>query len=88
LPCDLLHPRAIFAERTGLSQPASNHVDAELRHRDGGNGTAEVSVRVEGDAGRFYALAAPLLGLAVRRSITRDLRNLKQILESRPRPRR
>jgi uncharacterized membrane protein len=57
-------------------------------HRDGGNGTAEVSVRVEGDAGRFYALAAPLLGLAVRRSITRDLRNLKQILESRPRPRR
>jgi uncharacterized membrane protein len=57
-------------------------------HRDAGNGTTEVSVRVEGDAGRFYALAAPLLGLAVRRSITRDLCNLKQILESRPPPRR
>jgi len=27
----------------------------------------------------------PELGLAVRRSITRDLRNLKQVLETRPR---
>ena len=52
-------------------------------HRDAGDGTTEVSVRVEGDAGRFYALAAPLLGLAVRRSITRDLRNLKRVLEVR-----
>ena len=57
-------------------------------HRDAGNGTTEVSVRVEGDAGRFYALAAPLLGRAVRRSISRDLRNLKRILEGRPPPRR
>jgi hypothetical protein len=29
---------------------------------------------------------APLLGLAVRRSITRDLRNLKRVLEQRPAP--
>jgi hypothetical protein len=56
------------------------------RHRDAGDGTTEVSVRVEGDAGRFYALVGPLLGVAVRRSITRDLRNLKQVLETRPRP--
>jgi uncharacterized membrane protein len=55
-------------------------------HRDTGAGGTEVSVRVEGDAGRFYALAAPLLGLAVRRSITRDLRNLKQALEGSGRP--
>ena len=54
-------------------------------HRDAGNGTTEVSVRVEGDAGRFYALVGPLLGLAVRRSITRDLRNLKQVLDARAR---
>jgi uncharacterized membrane protein len=52
-------------------------------HRQAGDGVTEVSVRVEGDAGRFYALAAPLLGLAVRRSIARDLRNLKQVLEGR-----
>jgi hypothetical protein len=55
-------------------------------HRDTSAGSTEVSVRVEGDAGRFYALAAPLLGLAVRRSITRDLRNLKQALEGSGRP--
>jgi uncharacterized membrane protein len=55
-------------------------------HRQAGDGATEVSVRVEGDAGRHYALLAPLLGVAVRRSITRDLRNLKQALEGRPRP--
>jgi Polyketide cyclase / dehydrase and lipid transport len=51
-------------------------------HRDAGNGTTEVSVRVEGDARRFYALAAPLLAPAVRRSISRDLRTLKRVLEA------
>ena len=54
------------------------------RHRDAGGTATQVSLRVEGDAGRFYALAGPLLGLAVRRSIARDLRNLQQVLEARP----
>ena len=54
-------------------------------HRTTGDNATEVSVRVEGDAGRFYALLAPL-GVAVRRSITRDLRNLKQVLEGQPQP--
>jgi uncharacterized membrane protein len=53
-------------------------------HRDDGANATRVSVRVQGDASRFYALVTPLLGLAVRRSITRDLRNLKQLLEARP----
>ena len=55
-------------------------------HRQATDDATEVSVRVEGNAGRFYALVAPLLGLAVRRSITRDLRNLKRVLEGRPQP--
>lgn len=55
-------------------------------HRQASDGTTEVSVRVEGNAGRFHALAAPLPGLAVHRSITRDLRSLKQVLEGRLRP--
>jgi hypothetical protein len=59
---------------------------ATTGHRDAGDRTTDVSVRVQGDAGRFYALVAPLLGLAVRRSITRDLRNLKRVLEQRPAP--
>jgi uncharacterized membrane protein len=54
------------------------------RHRGAGNGTTEVSVRVQGDAGRFYGLLGPLLGPAVRRSISRDLRTLKQVLETGP----
>jgi hypothetical protein len=54
-------------------------------HRDASDGATEVWVWVEGDAGRFYGLAAPLLGVAVRRSMTRGLRNLKQVLEARPR---
>jgi hypothetical protein len=37
-------------------------------------------------AGLWAALLAPLLGLAVRRSIARDLRNLKRVLEGRPLP--
>lgn len=53
-------------------------------HRDAGDSTTEVSVRVQGDAARFYALVAPLLGPAVHRSITRDLRNLKRVLEHQP----
>jgi hypothetical protein len=57
-------------------------------HRAASGGPTEVSVRVEGDAGRFYALAAPLLGPAVRRSVTRDLRNLKRVLEARSTRRR
>ena len=55
-------------------------------YRQAGDGATEVSVRVEDDAGRFHALAAPLLGLAVRRSIARDLRSLKQVLEKRSQP--
>ena len=55
-------------------------------HRDRGNGSTEVSVRVEGEAGRFYALVGPLVGVAVRRSVARDLGNLKHVLEGRPRP--
>jgi uncharacterized membrane protein len=55
-------------------------------HRDAGDSLTEVSVRVQGDAARFYALVGPVLGPAVRRSITRDLRNLKRVLEQRPSP--
>ena len=55
-------------------------------HRAATDGATEVSVRVEGDAGRYYGLLAPLLGVAVRRSIARDLRNLKRALEGPPPP--
>ncbi len=51
---------------------------------DASDRATRVSLRVQGDAGRFYALAGPLVGAAVRRSIARDLRTLKRVLEARP----
>jgi hypothetical protein len=41
-------------------------------------------IRVRGDAGRFYRLAAPALTMFVRRSLTGDLKRLKGILEEGP----
>ena len=46
---------------------------------------ARASVRVQGDPQGFYTLAAVVMGPAVRRSIARDLRRLKEIVEARPR---
>ena len=48
---------------------------------DAGEAATEVSVRVEGDASRLYRLADPLLAMLVRRSVRRDLRTLKRLLE-------
>jgi hypothetical protein len=41
---------------------------------------------VQGDAGRFYRLASPILGAAVRRSMSGNLRRLKALLEGRAAP--
>jgi uncharacterized membrane protein len=49
---------------------------------DAGGAATEVSVRVEGDASRLYRLADPLLAMLVRRSVRRDLRTLKRVLEN------
>ncbi|MGH2694425.1 MAG: SRPBCC family protein [Actinomycetota bacterium] len=47
-------------------------------------GGTRASVRVEGDPEGFYWLAGALIGPAVRRNIARDVRRLKQIVESGP----
>ena len=39
-------------------------------------------IRIQGDATGFFRLAAPLLAAQVRRSITRDVNNLKRVLEA------
>ena len=38
-------------------------------------------MRVQGGTGRFYGFAGPLLATAVRRSLRRDLRNLRRLME-------
>lgn len=45
------------------------------------DGGTRVTVRVEGEASGFFALASPLLAAAVQRSVSRDLRRLKEALE-------
>jgi uncharacterized membrane protein len=49
---------------------------------DAPDGT-RAAIRVQGEATRFYRLAAPVLGAAVRRSVSGDLRRLKVLLEGR-----
>ncbi len=39
-------------------------------------------IRIQGDATGFFRLAAPILAVQVRRSITRDVNNLKRVLEA------
>jgi uncharacterized membrane protein len=53
---------------------------------DAGDTTTRVSVRVEGDASRLYRVADPLMALLVGRSVRRDLRTLKRLLEDGNRP--
>jgi len=38
-------------------------------------------IRVKGEASGFFKLASPLLAQAVKRSISKDLKNLKEIME-------
>jgi uncharacterized membrane protein len=39
-------------------------------------------IRIGGDASSLYRVAAPVLGLAVKRSISKDLRTLKGVIEA------
>ena len=48
---------------------------------DAGGGT-RMRIRTQGDAGRYYRFAAPLLDRAVRRNVARDLARLRALLEA------
>jgi uncharacterized protein YndB with AHSA1/START domain len=48
---------------------------------DTANGGTRTSVRLQGAPGSLYRMAEPLLARQVRRSVTRDLRTLKRLLE-------
>lgn len=49
---------------------------------DLGDGRCRFTETVEGEPGRFFSLAAPLLQPMVKRTITRDFEVLKKLLES------
>ena len=48
---------------------------------DAADGRTRTSVRVQGNPGSRYRMAEPLLARQVRRSVTKDLRTLKGLLE-------
>jgi hypothetical protein len=48
---------------------------------DLGAGKSLFTETVEGDAGTFFSMAAPLLRPLVKRTVTRDFKNLKTLLE-------
>ena len=49
---------------------------------DAGPNTTRVINRVEGESSGFYGLADSLMAIQVRRSLRRDLKTLKQLMES------
>ncbi len=53
----------------------------QFQERDGGT---LARIRVQGDAGGFFKLAAPLMARMVKRNIGKDLEALKALLEAQP----
>ncbi len=48
----------------------------------GSNGVTRMTIRVQGEGSGFYQVAAPLLGVMVKRNVSNDLKRLKVLLES------
>jgi hypothetical protein len=61
-------------------EPFTIHVRYELEDAEGGTLTRIVT---RGEGTGFYRVAAPFLARMVRRSITNDLENLREVLDSR-----
>jgi uncharacterized membrane protein len=59
--------------------PFPMEVTYAFEDRDPGT---RVFIRVAGDPGGFYRLAAPLIARGVKKNVGRDLRTLKKILEA------
>ena len=61
--------------------PFPMDVNYQFQERDGGT---LARIRVQGDAGGFYKLAAPLMARMVKRNITKNLEALKALMEAQP----
>ena len=72
------HPGALLVMSTDSPFPMT----ISYQFEDAAGGGTVARIRIEGGGAWYYKLAGPLLGLAVRRNITKDLRRLKALLES------
>lgn len=69
--------RPALLDMKSVAGPFPMHVTYRFDgHPDG----TLASIRIRGDAGRYYRLAGPLMALQVRSSIRKDLRDLDRIL--------
>ncbi|MEX2247316.1 MAG: SRPBCC family protein [Dehalococcoidia bacterium] len=57
-------------------------MEVTYEFEDAGGGATRMRIRTGGDVGRFYGFLSPVLGFFLKRSVSRDLRALKRILES------
>jgi hypothetical protein len=74
-----LRPGIVLRMRT-VEGPFPMRVD--YAWADESDGT-RMSIRVRGDASGFFSLGGPLVGAAVKRNVTADLRRLQGLLEGR-----
>ncbi len=72
------HPGALLVMSTDSPFPMT----ISYQFEDAAGGGTVARIRIQGGGAWYYKLAGPLLGLAVRRNITKDLRRLKALLES------
>ena len=70
-------PNALVAMST--DQPFPMTIRYEFADVSGGT---KMTIRVQGEGGGFYQVAAPLLGMMVKRNVSKDLERLKELLES------
>jgi hypothetical protein len=66
-----------------VADPFPMQISYTLADTEGGT---LARIRARGEAGGFFRLATPLLGVMVRRNISKDLARLKQRLESGSQP--
>ena len=72
-------PNALIAMSTDQPFPMTIRYKFTDAGSDGGT---KMTIRVQGEGGGFYKVAAPLLGMMVKRNVSKDLERLKVLLES------
>ena len=65
-----------------LRSPFPMDVTYELEPSGPSGGSTQATIRVQGEAGGYYAIAGPLLGPMVRRSLAADANRLKKLVEA------
>ena len=76
-------PNALVAMSTDQPFPMTiRYMFADADAHAGGVGGTKMTIRVQGEGDGFYQVAAPLLGMMVKRNVSKDLGRLKVLLES------